>query len=464
MGTGALHRASEASAGSTSHRRAAFVVLALSWLVVLFDGVDTFMYGATIPSMTSDPSLEMSASLAGLIGSGATLGMLVGALAAGLVTDAIGRRRGMIACALVFSLASAVCALAPSAAVFGIARTVAGVGLGGLLPTAIAMVSEYAPDGSRNLLIAALMTAHQTGGIVAAILGITMLPAWGWRSLYWVGVAPLVLAVPLILALLPESLAFLLAKGRVEDARRTAARLGVPLPRSTSSARTANAERRSSATGRRGGLAALFRPDTIGLTLLFWGASFGGLLLVYGVSTWLPSLMGAEGFALGSSLAFLLVVNLGGIVGLLIAGPLADRLGPVRVAMFWFLMTAVAVFLLGVRLPTAAAYLVVFVSGVFLFSAQTMVYASVAHVFPTRIRATAIGWTTGIGRFGAVFGPWMGGQLFALGLERWGFAAFAAFALLSTAFLLTVLTVLRGRSRGPYSSTSASRAPHDRHD
>lgn len=422
-----------------TNRKAYTIVMLLCWTAVFFDGVDTFMYGATVPSMTADTAFGMTAAHAGNVGSLATFGMLVGALSAGMLTDAIGRRKGIIACVLVFSLASGVCAVAPTADLFGIARTVAGVGLGGLLPTAIAMVSEFAPDSRRNLSIGILMTAHQVGGIAAGLLGISLLPALGWRSIYWVGVLPLVVLVPLVLALLPESLTYLVAKGRPDRARAVATRFGLVVPLHPQQGGE------SHRVTLRESLGTLFRAGNAPVTVLFWLASFAGLLLVYGVSTWLPSLMRAEGYNLGSSLAFLVIINAGGVLGMLIAGRSSDRWGPVRISTLWFLMTAVSIFLLGFKMPMVITFTVVFVAGVFLFSGQTMIYAAVASVFPTQSRATAIGWTTGMGRFGAVFGPWMGGQLFAMGLEGWGFAAFAFFALFAVVMLLVLRSVVARR-------------------
>jgi AAHS family benzoate transporter-like MFS transporter len=236
---------------------------------------------------------------------------------------------------------------------------------------------------------------------------------------------------------MPESLAFLVAKGRTSAAERIAQRYGLVIPA---------AETSRDGAPRKAALTQLFSRNRWQVTTLFWLTSFAGLLLVYGVSTWLPSLMRAEGYNLGSSLAFLLVINGGGIAGMFIAGKIADRFGPVRVATIWFALTAASVYSLGAHLPLAATYVLVFAAGVFLFSAQTMVYAAVAHVYPTSSRATAIGWTTGIGRFGAVFGPWMGGQLFSTGYQGWGFGIFAVAAVFATGTLLA-LSVVAARVR-----------------
>ncbi|MBX7442541.1 aromatic acid/H+ symport family MFS transporter [Arthrobacter sp. MAHUQ-56] len=426
------------------------LVVALCWLLVFFDGLDLFIYGAALPDMLADKGLGITPSSAGDIGSVATFGMLIGALCAGIVTDRIGRKKVLVLCCVLFSVASGVCAIAPDVTTFGSARLVAGLGLGGLLPTAIALVAEFAPAGRRNLLIGVLMTAHQAGGIAASTLGIWLLEDFGWRIVFLIGVLPLVVAVPFVMAYMPESLAFLISKGRSQAAEKVSRKFGIPVPA---------VEEKVAGAPRGAALAQLFTRGRRSVTILFWLTSFAGLLLVYGVSTWLPSLMRSEGYNLGSALAFLLVINGGGIVGMLVAGRIADRFGPVRVAAIWFALTAASVYSLGVHLPLAATYALVFAAGVFLFSAQTMVYAAAAHVYPTSSRATAIGWTTGIGRFGAVFGPWMGGQLFAAGNQGWGFSIFAFAALFATATLLLLAMVARSQRGSEDGVLDSSRQP-----
>lgn len=214
----------------TRGTRLAVLVVCLCWLVVLFDGLDLFIYGAVLPGMLDDPEFGLTAGRAGYLGSYATFGMLLGALSVGMLTDRVGRKKVIIGCTVVFSLASALCAAAPGVGVFGLARFIAGFGLGGLLSTAITLVAEHAPRGRGNLMIGLLMTAYQAGGILAACLGLWMVEPFGWRSAFWVGLAPLVVAVPLVVKFLPESLGFLLARDRTEEARRLADRYEVELP------------------------------------------------------------------------------------------------------------------------------------------------------------------------------------------------------------------------------------------
>ncbi|MER6349237.1 MFS transporter [Streptomyces sp. NPDC001595] len=431
---------SSSPAPSARGSRLALLVVGLCWLAVLFDGLDMFIYGSVLPHMLEQKALGLTPDQAGDLGSYATFGMLIGALTAGTVADRIGRKKLMVACVALFSLASGLCAVASGVEVFGLGRTLAGIGLGGLLPTAISMVSDYAPRGRAALTIGLLMTAHHAGGILSAYVALWVVEPLGWRAAFWVCVVPL-LFVPVLLRFLPESLSFLVAKGRAEEARALAGRFDVELPAAPA----------KEAAGRRwAALANLFRGGEWTQTLLYWLASFGGLLLVYGVATWLPTLMRSEGYELGSALTFVVLFNLGGIVGMLVAGRASDRFGAPRISAIWFALTACGVFLLSVHMPLALTFAVVFLTGVFLNSAQTMIYATVSIASAPDNRATAVGWTSGMGRFGAVFGPWLGGQLLAADQGDWGFTAFALAGFSSMVFI--GVAALRGARRTPRST------------
>ncbi|MGY5135391.1 MFS transporter [Streptomyces nigrescens] len=411
------------STGRRHTFRSVAPVLALCWLAVFFDGMDVNVYGAVMPHMLDDPGLGLTPGAAGAIGSWTTFGMLIGALGTGTLTDWLGRRPVLVASVLVFSAGSAVCALAGAPGPFGAGRFFAGLGLGGLMPLCLSMVMEFAPPRRAALATGLLMTSYHAGGMFATGLGLTLAPALGWRWVFWAGVLPAVVAAPLLLRLLPESPGVLLARGRTAEAEAVADRYGMARPA------PADAPAQG-AKGRLAAVLALFRPGVRLATPLLWLASFCGLLLVYGVSTWLPQMMRASGYGLTSSVSFLLIINAGGIAGMLIAGRIADRYGPVRVSALWFLLTAAGALLLGARLPLGVTYVVVAATGVWLFSAQVMVYAAANRVYPAAERATGLGWVTGIGRTGAVAGPWLGGTLAATANDQLGFTAFALAGLL----------------------------------
>ncbi|MFE6174334.1 MFS transporter [Streptomyces sp. NPDC056464] len=432
--------------------RTVFPVLALCWLAVFFDGMDVNIYGAVMPHMLDDSGLGLTTATAGTIGSWTTFGMLIGALTAGNLTDWLGRRLMLVSSVTLFSVGSAICALAGGVGLFGAGRFVSGLGLGGLMPLCLAMVMEFAPPRRAALTTGLLMTSYHFGGMAATGLGLTLAPAAGWRWVFWAGVLPALIAVPLLLSLLPESPGVLLARGDRAKADAVADRYGLPRP-------TAAAAPAAGAQGRLAAVRDLFRPGSRWATPLLWLASFSGLLLVYGVSTWLPQMMRAEGYGLTSSVSFLMVINAGGIVGLLIAGRTADRFGAVRVSAIWFVLTAVGALLLSTHLPLGLTYVVVAVTGVWLFSAQVMVYAATNTVYRDSERAAGLGWVTGVGRTGAVVGPWLIGTLATSGNQSWGFTTFALAGLLgAVAIALVPLARRVGRGDAPAVTPAAATA------
>jgi len=175
----------------------------------------------------------------------------------------------------------------------------------------------------------------------------------------------------------------------------------------------------------------LFHHGLARSTLAFWITSFMGLLLVYGLNTWLPQIMRSAGYELGAALALLLVLNVGAIIGLLVAGRVADRIGLRRSTMAWFAAGALFLALLSIRLPGIGVYLSVLLAGIFVFSSQVLVYAYISHLYPAAARATALGAASAFGRFGAIAGPLIGGWLLTAGIAYpWGFYIFAVVAAL----------------------------------
>ena len=156
-------------------------------------------------------------------------------------------------------------------------------------------------------------------------------------------------------------------------------------------------------------------------------ASFMGLLLVYGLNTWLPQLMAAAGYTVSTGLVLLLVLNVGAVAGLVVAGILADKHGTKKIVLLWFGLSAVFLAILSVKIQNELLLnAAVFVTGVFVFSSQVLVYAWVSQLFPPRLRGTALGFAAGVGRLGAIMGPAVTGTLVAAGIAYpWGFYVFA---------------------------------------
>lgn len=403
-------------------------VIALCWTAIVIDGYDLIVYGTVLPALVSG-EWALTAGRAGWIGSLALIGMLVGALLAGVVTDRIGRRRLMIVCIAWFSVAMALCALAPSPEVFGALRFLAGIGLGGVVPTAIALTVEYAPAGRRNAANALMFSGYSVGGVLAALAGIALLEQVGWRVLFWIGAGIGAVLVVVVVAALPESLAYLAATGRREEAAALAARYGMPVPEVVA------------AGGRSGGVRSLLGPAHLRGTLLFWLGTGFGLLLVYGLNTWLAQIMRQAGYPLGGALAFLLALNLGAILGAPLLGSVADRIGPRPVVTGMFLTAAASILLLMIRFPTPVLLALIAVAGACTIGTTIIVNSYTATFYPEHLRATGLGWALGVGRIGAIAGPLYGGVVMATGA---GFAAnFLAFAVPAALGAVVMLLVPR---------------------
>jgi MFS transporter, AAHS family, benzoate transport protein len=389
--------------------RAAGWVAPLCWIAVLLDGFDLVVVGTVVPTLQSPEEWALSGAGTTFVITIGLVGMMIGALTIGTLTDVIGRRKALIGAVSAFSLLTLACAFAPNEIVFGVLRFLAGIGLGGCLPTAIAMVNEFTRSGRSGRATTTIMTGYHVGAVTTAALAIVVIPNLGWRWMFVLGALPALVLVPLMVRQLPESASWLVAHGRRAEAEEVARRHGLALE-SPAAPVAPHAGEGAGATIR-----TLFTSAYVRNTVVIGITSFMGLLLVYGLNNWLPTIMREAEYELGDALAFLLVLNVGAIVGLLVAGNVADRIGARAAGIVWFAGAAVFLALLSIRLPIAGIYLMVFLTGCFVFSAQVLVYAFVSANHPPQVRATALGWSAGAGRVGAIVGPVITGALFAAG-------------------------------------------------
>ena len=270
---------------------------------------------------------------AGTLGSCALFGMLFGGTLLAPLADRFGRRRLVIATTLLASLAAFLTGHARDPLELGAGRFFTGLALGALVPSAINLISEFAPAGRRSTLVTVMSAFYSVGAVLSALLAIAMIPAWGWQSVFYVAVLP-VLAVPLMLRWLPESAAFLELKGRRAELDALLRKVD---PDYRPGAERANAVAAEAPSGR---VAQLFEGRQALGTLLLWVAFAMCMLMSYGLNTWLPKLMAGGGYALGSSLAFLVTLNVGATLGALFGGWLADRLGAGRTLVLFFALAA----------------------------------------------------------------------------------------------------------------------------
>ena len=387
-------------------------VLVLATVGLIFDGYDLVVYGAVVSTFLRDASQigNVTPGIAGVLGSYALFGVAVGALLAGSVGDIIGRRKVMLASYAWFSVGMGLTALSTSTSSLGWMRFVTGIGIGSLVATTAALVAEYAPKDKKNLYIAICNGGIPLGSMLSAVLAIALMAHIGWRGMFWIGAVPVVTLLPLAYFKMPESVAWLAARGRLEEARALSARTGVDLP--VAAPRTATAP-----SMERTGFAGLFSAHYILPTLVLGCMSATGLLLVYSLNTWLPELMLRAGYNAKGSLSFLAVLNGGSLFGALAASRAADRFGPKPVVAASFATGAAALVVLTFNFQLAALLAIVAVVGLGTSGTQTLIYGFVANYYRTNVRAAGVAWCAGFGRIGGIGGPMLGSFLIGAGLE-----------------------------------------------
>ncbi|BCW71305.1 gentisate transporter [Arthrobacter sp. NicSoilB8] len=408
---------------------------------MVFDGYDLIVYGTVQSSLISETGWGLTKATAGTIGSMAFVGMMIGAIFAGRMADSWGRRRTILGCAVVFSFFTILCAFAPSAAVFGALRLLAGIGLGGLVPSANALVAELVPTKWRSTIATLMMSGVPIGGSIAALVGIQLIPAFGWQSMFLVAVLALLIVVPLGLKYLPETLAPVTGEATGKAARKAAGK-------TSGSGRTLKEP---------AGFSSLLRAPYLGISFLFALATIATLFAWYGLGTWLPNLMQLAGYNLGSALTFALALNLGAVAGSVITAWAGTRFGPIPTAIAAAAVAAGALVVLVTGPPVTVVYLMLVLAGVGTHGTQCLIIAAVASHYPGHLRGTALGWALGTGRIGAVAAPQIGGLLLAAGLGvNSNFLAFAGAAAIAAVLLAAVGLKLKSKLSISTSSTGAS--------
>jgi AAHS family benzoate transporter-like MFS transporter len=399
-------------------------VIAVCWLLIFVDGYDVVSYGAVVPALLEHDGLRLSAPAVGVIGALTLVGMAIGAAMAGYLLHLVGRRALLVGCLVWFSIAVTVAAFAASGPLLGLFRGVAGIGLGCLLPVASALALDHTAPARRTLVYGMTFSAYPLGGMVAGILAGALLPNGGFRIMLAAGGLAL-LVVPVVLWLVPRN-----ERSAAPDGRR--------------------------ATSARGGAVVdLFRERGVASTVLLWAATFLCLLVIYGLYTWLPAIMRAAGYDLGSALVFLVVLNVGGVAGMLLAGWTADLVGIRRVAGAACLCAGLSIGALSPAPPAGLSFALIAVAGISAIGAQVVINACVSEFFSPTLRATSLGWSLGVGRFGAIAGPPLGSVIVVSALPvRYHFYAFGLAALLAAVALAVVPRQARSRAAAPLSATT----------
>lgn len=424
--------------------------LILFWcvLILVIDGYDLAVVGAALPAIMKDMAIDPTS--AGVMAGSALLGTMLGAIFLGTLADRIGRPKMIAICVALFSLFTAAAGLTSDPISFSIARFIAGLGIGGVLPIVTAQMGEFSPAKLRTRLVTLVFAGYSVGGILVALTGKQLIESHGWQSVFYVAGLP-VLLIPLILKTMPESMAFLLKQGRQQELRVLVRRISPSYPLNSQTVLAGNpAENDVSLDAP---IKGLFNEGRGFSTVMIWAAFMTGLFMVYALNSWLTKLMAMSGHSLGSALNFVIVFNVGAIVGALGGGWLSDKFNIKYVLVSFYVVGAVALTVMGFTRSTELLFVVVFIVGASTLGTQLIAYAYAGDFYPTSIRSTGVGFASGVGRIGAIIAPVLIGWLvsLALPLEQ----NFMVIALAGLIGALAVTFVNQARA----DSTQVSKAP-----
>jgi AAHS family benzoate transporter-like MFS transporter len=382
------------------------------------------VFGAILPPMMKE--WHLSAVEAGALGSYSLFGMLFGAFTFGVLADRFGRKRMVAVTVILFSLFTALGGVAPGPRLFGFFRFMAGLGLGGILPNAIALLTDYSPRKTRTTITAIVFCGYCFGGMLSPLIGILAISSYGWRFVLWVGAVPLVF-LPLVYRYMPESSFILLREGRQKELLAVLARIN-PARKIDSSVRLYEEHDVSA----RVPLAGLFGEGRGLSTMMFTAAIFFHLILGYGLINWLPKLMLEAGFTMNSSLMFLIVLQCGAIVGTVVMGYAGDHYSLKRILVGMYLLGSVTMVLFALNRNATWAYVLIGVAGVPVVGAMNLVQVYISQFYPAFVRSTAMGFASSVGRVGGMLGPLLAGWLVDMSFSIHSmFFAFAIPGLLS---------------------------------
>ena len=405
------------------------LVTGLGWL---FDSMDTGLIAFILPVLAKEWGLAPGQM--GLIGSIGLIGMALGAVVSGTIADRIGRKKVFTITVLLYSIASAFCALSWNYQSLLVFRFLVGFGLGGELPVAATLVSEYAPSRVRGRFIVLLESFWGLGWIAAACIAYFFIPLYGWRMAFLIGALP-ALYVCLIRMHMPESVRYLLAHGRIGEARQIVVslerQLHVPVAPFVSEKETVPVVAKAS-------FRELWKKPFASRTIMLWLVWFGINFSYYGIFMWLPSLVFQQGFTVVKTFEYVLIMTLAQLPGYYCAAWLVDKIGRKYTLSAFLLFSGVASYFFGHASTAAALMMWGSVMSFFNLGAWGVLYTYTPEQYPTAIRALGSGWAAGFGRFGGMAAPMMVGALLA---RSFGFASvFYMFALVFAAVAVIVMS------------------------
>jgi AAHS family 4-hydroxybenzoate transporter-like MFS transporter len=417
-----------------------WTVLVLATLVMFVDGFDVFMVGKIAPAIADGFGITPAGmTLVFLL---QQIGLALGAFFVSPLSDIFGRKRMLVVSALAFGLLTLAAMFATSIPMLAVLRGLAGLFLSGVLPAAVALVAEFTPKRRRSTFIAIAIAGYAAGSAAGAAVAF-LVPAYGWQAGFFVGGALPLLLVPLLLWLLPESLAYRVGRNPADPAiPRTIARID----RATMLIGDEHFLSGEHGASGEANVLDIFRDGRARTTAVLWAACLLSMGTITLLAAWLPTFFQEMGgisiqrFAAATMIGFL-----GGLAGTLTIGFLMDRIRPTRLIPAYYVGIAIALLLMGMVPFDTPGFVLLLIGWSFCQSGgQAGLNMLLAQMYPSGIRSTGLGWAGGIGRIGGVIAPLFGGLALSSALSLQLTLALVALPAIGVALLVTLLRPIVG--------------------
>ncbi|WP_448681187.1 MFS transporter [Pseudomonas nicosulfuronedens] len=384
-------------------------VAVICFLAIVFDGIDSALFGTLLPAIMAD--MKMGPAAAGILASVGHVGAVGGAILFGVAADAIGRKRMMLIGMTIFISFTAACGLAQGLVDFAIYRFIAGFGLAGIVPIAVALVFEYTPGKWKATVSSVSYTGISVGVLVSALLSMLLLATVGWRAIL-LGTVVCIVLVPVALVWLPESMSILLKKGRGDEVRRILKKAAPAFPTTANDEYVLNEPPAAKVP-----LKNLLRGGYARNTLLLGFGMLCLMMTAVTLTTWIAQLMVQRGYSLTTGISFILVFTCSNFISTPLAGWMAGKLGYKTVFAIYMPVLFVSIAMIGVIQQPIGALICMFFAGFSAMGATCILLPYVGSLFPMSFRSSAMGVIYAIGRIGPIIGPAIAGLMLAAGIS-----------------------------------------------
>jgi MFS transporter, AAHS family, 4-hydroxybenzoate transporter len=408
-------------------------------LVTFLDGFDLTVIGVALPNIAE--YLNTSPSSLGFALAAGQFGPLVGAIFLGMLADRFGRKWMLFFSALVFGTFTLLTPFITTVEQLGVYRFLAGIGLGGAIPNALAIASEYAPKRARSFIVSTMYAGMPAGAMTGGLLAAYCIPHFGWQSLFFIGgLAPIILSVFIAVAL-PESLEFLISRNKGKDKKRVHRIIATIAPKvaAIENVRFINTEKAIAGAP----VKRLFTEGRAVTTLLLWVICSAALYMLWILNTWAPTLLRNSGATVQQySLAYSFLC-FGAVISSLFIGRTMDRYNPFRILQFGFVAATLSLVAFGVGASSGSFLVIAILSvvcGICINGSQTGTLAVATLSYPADIRGTAIGWTYAVAKIGAMLAPLVGGVLLS---KNWSVSQICSLNALVGIFTAGMLLILQ---------------------